>query len=142
MWKWYFILLPKPSCSCAFSVLIYIPTYSFILKNVFYYSLYISLTRVSIVYVKKLRHSGGLGQLFLYIYILLCFELYVWPDEKGNCSHNKLIRSMHLFMDDTLPCLMSGKILTNRSEQRMAEVVHVAAIYWRVFRATNFTVGK
>ena len=30
MWKWYFILLPKPSCSCAFSVLIYIPTYSFI----------------------------------------------------------------------------------------------------------------
>ena len=21
MWKWYFILLPKPSCSCAFSVL-------------------------------------------------------------------------------------------------------------------------
>ena len=23
MWKWYFILLPKPSCSCAFLVLIY-----------------------------------------------------------------------------------------------------------------------
>ena len=31
-------LLPKSSCSCAFSVLIYIPTYSFIFKNVFYYS--------------------------------------------------------------------------------------------------------
>ena len=28
MWKWYFILLPKQSCSCAFLVLI--PTYSFI----------------------------------------------------------------------------------------------------------------
>ena len=25
MWKWYFILLPKLSCSCPFSVLIYIP---------------------------------------------------------------------------------------------------------------------
>ena len=35
MWKSYFILLPKPSCSCAFSVLIYIPTYSFIFLNVF-----------------------------------------------------------------------------------------------------------
>ena len=35
MWKWYFILLPKPSCSCAFSVLIYIPTYSFIFKMFF-----------------------------------------------------------------------------------------------------------
>ena len=35
MWKWYFILLPKPSCSCAFLVLIYIPpTYSFIFLNV------------------------------------------------------------------------------------------------------------
>ena len=38
MWKWYFILLPKSSYSCAFSVLIYIPTYSFIFKNVFDYS--------------------------------------------------------------------------------------------------------
>ena len=40
MWKWYFILLPNPRCSCAFSVLIYIPTYSFIFSNVFHYSFY------------------------------------------------------------------------------------------------------
>ena len=43
MWKWYFVLLRKPSRSCAFSVLIYIRTYSFILKNVFYYSCFDSI---------------------------------------------------------------------------------------------------
>ena len=43
MCKWYLFLLPKPSCSCAFSVLIYIPTYSFIFKNVFYYSCFDSI---------------------------------------------------------------------------------------------------
>ena len=43
MWKWYLILLPKPSCACAFSVLVYIPTYSFIFLNVFYYSCFDSI---------------------------------------------------------------------------------------------------
>ena len=32
MWKWYFILLPKPFCSCAFSVLMSLHLLSFLLK--------------------------------------------------------------------------------------------------------------
>ena len=47
MWKWYFILLLKPSCSCAFSVLIYIPTYSF-LKMIF----------IILVWILFLNNSG------------------------------------------------------------------------------------
>ena len=63
MWKWYFILLPKPSCSCAFSVLIYIPTYSFIFLNVFFIIL------VSIVF---LNNSGK----FLIKYVMtILFQL-------------------------------------------------------------------
>ena len=55
MWKWYFILLPKPSCSCAFSVLIYIPTYSFIFKNVFYYSCFDSIFKYSGKFFDQIR---------------------------------------------------------------------------------------
>ena len=39
MWKWCFVAkVPSQSCSCAFLVLIYIPTYSFIFNFLNYYS--------------------------------------------------------------------------------------------------------
>ena len=74
-----FILLPKPSCSCAFSVLIYIPTmptYSF---NVFFI---IMACRA----IPMIAFHGVESILYIYIYIYIYILV-------STCATMRCIRS-------------------------------------------------
>ena len=78
MWKWYFILLPKPSCSCAFSVLIYIPTYSFIFKNIFYYSCILMAGSLLVQVVMLQSFSNPYTYIVIYLDCHLSRTLYIF----------------------------------------------------------------